>query len=78
MGMGVGIIVGLIAFGNLGGRDRPVIVRMVGVIVPRMLVTVSVANLMRMLHLDNQIRASHVEKSDGDDQQTLENGSHVI
>lgn len=55
------------------------IVRMVGMIVmiPRMLVAVLLTHHVRMLHLDVQIRTSHVSERDGDDQQSLENGSHL-
>lgn len=65
---------------SFGRRGRPLIVRMVGVIVivSRVLVAVASANLMRVLHLYSQIRASHVNERDGDDQQTLEDGSHVF
>ena len=58
-------------------RRGIVVVQMVGMIVmiPRMMVAVILTNLVRMLHLDGQIRASHVSERDGDDQQTLENCS---
>jgi hypothetical protein len=51
---------------------------MVGVIVSRMLMTVVFANLMRVLHLDSEIRTNHVKERDSDDQQTPEDGLHVF
>jgi hypothetical protein len=75
----VGIILGIAFIRDFRKRRGIVVVRMVGIIVmiPRMVVTVSLTNFMSMLHLDGQIRASHVSESDGNDQQTLENGSHL-
>jgi hypothetical protein len=54
--------------------------RMVGVIVivSRVLVAVVLANLMRVLHLDSEIRTNHVNERDSDDQQTPEDGLHVF
>lgn len=77
VGVRVGIAIRIAVFRSLGGWDRTVIVRMVGVIVFRMLVAVAMTNLVRMLHLDGQMGTSHVNERDGDDQQTLEDGSHA-
>lgn len=74
----VGIAFRCVSIRSFRRRDGPLIVRMVGVIVSWMPMTVVLANLMRVLHLNSQIRASHVNERDGDDQQTLENGSHVF
>jgi hypothetical protein len=69
VGVRVGIAVRLVAVWNLRGRERAVIVRVVGVlmIVSRVLVAVALAHLVRMLHLDSRIGASHVCQRDGDD-----------
>ena len=79
VGVRVGIAVSPVAFRPPGSRDRPVIARMVGVIViaSRMLVPVALANLVRVLDLYGQIRASHITNRDSNDEQTLEDGSHV-
>lgn len=79
VGVRVGIAFRLVTIRGFGRRDRPVIVRMVGVIVivSRVLMAVILANLMRVLHLNSQMRASHVKERDGDDQQTVEDGWHA-
>lgn len=53
--------------------------RMVGmiVVITCVLVPVAMANFVRMLHLDGQVGTSHVNERDGDDQQALEDDSHV-
>lgn len=80
MGVRVGIAFRCVTIRSFGRRDGPLIVRMMGVIVivSWMLMTVVFANFMRVLHLNSKIRASHANERDGDDQQTLEDGSHVF
>jgi hypothetical protein len=74
VGVRVGIAVRLVAVWSLRIRERDVIALVVGVlvIVSRVLVPVALSYLVRMLHLDSRIGASHVKERDGDDQQTLE------
>ena len=78
-----GISVRIILIRHLRSRHGTLVVRMMGVtvIVSRVVVVVVavvLANIMRMLHLDRQIGACHVNERDGDDQQSLEEGSHAI
>ncbi len=79
VGVRVRIAVRLVAV-RIRGWDWTVAVRVVGmiVIVSRVLVAVALANPMRMRHLDGRIGASHVNERNGNDQQTLEDGSHSI
>lgn len=52
-----------------------------GTIISRVLlamVMVALGNLMRMLDLCGRIRASHVNKRDCNEQQTMKEGSHLL
>ena len=73
VGVRVGIAFRCVTIRSFGRRDGPLIVRKVGVIVSRVLVAVILADLVRVLHLDSHILASHVNERDSNDQQTLEN-----
>jgi hypothetical protein len=67
--MRVGIAMAITIIRDTGGRSGVVIVRVM---------IVMVADLVRVLYFQSQMRASHVGERDGEDQQTLENDSHSV